>query len=64
MDIGDTELEVGARVRLSVLGKARCPKMKTDTGVIVGGPIGRGVRILFDGSKTPITMHKSYVEPQ
>jgi hypothetical protein len=63
MDYDDTELKPGLRIRLSALGKARSPRMKTHTGVIVGEPHGRGVRIILDGSKTPITLHKSYIEP-
>jgi len=58
----DLEMKPGQRIRLSALGKARCPRVKVHTGVIVGEPLGRGVRIMLDGSKTPITLHKSYIE--
>jgi hypothetical protein len=63
MDYDDTDLKPGLRIRLSALGVARSPRMRVHTGVIVGEPLGRGVRILLDGSKTPITLHKSYIEP-
>lgn len=53
------------RIRLSALGKERNPRIKTHTGVIVGKNRGSdAVRILLDGHKLPITLHKSYVEPQ
>jgi hypothetical protein len=59
------ELKPGMRIRLSALGKARSPRMKVHTGVIVSITNGsEGVRIILDGSKTPITLHESYIEPQ
>ena len=63
MDDHDIELKLGQRIRLTALGKARSPRIRVHTGVIVGEPVGRGVRIILDGSKTPITLHKSYIEP-
>ena len=55
----------GKRIRLSALGKERSPRIKTHTGIIVGKTRGSDtVRILLDGHKLPITIHKSYVEPQ
>ena len=48
MDYDDTEMKPGQRIRLSALGKARCPRVKIHTGVIVGEPFGRGVRIILD----------------
>ena len=64
-DHDDSELKPGTRIRLSALGKARCPRMKVHTGVIVGNPSGsEGVRIILDGSKKPITLHEIYIEPQ
>jgi hypothetical protein len=39
--------------------------MKVHTGVIVGLTDGReGVRVIMDGSKSPITLHESYIERQ
>jgi len=53
------------RIRLSALGKERSPRIKTHTGIIVGKTPGSDtVRILLDGHKLPITLHKSYIEPQ
>jgi hypothetical protein len=62
-DRDDSELKPGMRIRLSALGKVRSPRIKVHTGVIVGKPPGsEGVRIMLDGSKTPITLHESYIE--
>jgi hypothetical protein len=53
------------RIQLSALGRARSPRMKVHTGVIVGLTDGsEGVRVMMDGSKSPITLHESYIEPQ
>ena len=53
----------GTRIRLSVLGKKRCPKMTRQTGVVVA-KLDRSdaVRVLMDGNKDPSTLHRSYVE--
>jgi len=52
-------------IRLSALGKERNPRIRTHTGIIVGNTRGSdAVRILLDGHKLPITLHKSYIEPQ
>jgi hypothetical protein len=59
------ELRPGMRIRLSALGKDRSPRMKVHTGVIVGLTDGsEGVRVMMDGSKSPITLHETYIEPQ
>jgi len=63
MDYDDTEFWPGQRIRLSALGRARSPRIKVHTGVIVGEAPGSGVRIILDGSKTPMKLHKSYIEP-
>ena len=64
-DYDDSELKPGMRIRLSALGRARSPRMKVQTGVIVGLTDGReGVRVIMDGSKSPITLHESYIEQQ
>ena len=62
-DYDDSELKPGMRIRLSALGKARSPRMKVHTGVIVGLTGGsEGVRVIMDGSKSPMTLHESYIE--
>jgi hypothetical protein len=51
MDYDDAEFRPGQRIRLSALGMARSPRMRVHTGVIVGEPLGRGVRIILDGQQ-------------
>lgn len=56
-------IAIGARFRMSALGAARSPRTADKEGVIVGG--GRhsnSVRVLFDGYKSPITLHRDYIE--
>jgi hypothetical protein len=58
-------MKPGSRIRLSSLGIKRCPKFKSHTGTIVGvSATGTSLRILIDGRKLPVTLHKSYVELQ
>jgi hypothetical protein len=59
----DEVFQIGKRFRLSALGKERCPRLTTHTGVIVGQPQrSDAVRVLLDGRKFPITLHASYIE--
>jgi hypothetical protein len=62
----DVEVMSGQRVRLSVLGKERCPKLslKSDAGVLLGKCGDNAVRVLFDGRKQPVTLHLSYIDMQ
>ena len=58
-------LEPGVRIRLSALSKKRCPKMTRYAGVVVSKVHhSDAIRILMDGSKEPITLHRSYVEAE
>src|SRR6266849_2925602 len=53
----------GSRFKMSVLGAARCPRLSRNEGIIIGG--GRhnsSIRVLFDGSKSPISLHRDYIE--
>lgn len=53
----------GSRIRLSSLGIQRCPKFKSQTGTVVSvSATGTSFRILIDGRKLPLTLHKNYVE--
>jgi hypothetical protein len=57
------EITIGARVK-SPLGAARCPRLAGKEGVVVGGGQDPStVRIIFDGSRTPKSLHRDYVEP-
>lgn len=61
----DDELTAGRRIKLTALGKLRCPKLKNDTGLVVGkSPQSNAFRVLIDGRKMPITLHESYIELQ
>jgi hypothetical protein len=58
------EITIGARVKMSPLGATRCPRLAGKEGVVVGGgQYPSTVRIIFDGSKTPKSLHRDYVEP-
>jgi hypothetical protein len=62
MDEPENKFKPGQRIRLSALGKERCPRLSS-TGVVIGSA-GRSdaIRVLMDGRKTPMTLHVSYVE--
>jgi len=58
------DIRRGDRVRLSPLGAARCPRLADKEGLIVGvGRYQSTVRIIFDGLKSPTSLHRDYVEP-
>jgi hypothetical protein len=48
---------------MSALGAARCPRLADKEGVIVGlSRYQSSVRVLFDGSKSPTSLHRDYIE--
>lgn len=54
---------IGARFRMSALGAARSPRLAKKEGTVVGiSRINSSLRVLFDGSKSPISLHRDYVE--
>lgn len=54
---------IGVRVRLSALGRKRCPRTISDTGVVVSKATHlEAVRLKMDGKKQLVTLHVSYVE--
>jgi hypothetical protein len=54
---------IGARFRMSLLGAARNPRLADKEGTIVGSSrINSSVRVLFDGRKSPISLHRGYIE--
>jgi hypothetical protein len=56
-------IAVGARFRMSALGASRSPRLAKKEGTIVGGSrLNSAIRVLFDGSKSPISLHRDYVE--
>jgi hypothetical protein len=51
------------RVRMSALGAVRCPNLAGREGVVVGaGRYRSTVRVMFDGFKSPTSLHSTYVE--
>jgi len=51
------------RVRMSALGMMRCPNLTGKEGVVVGsGRYRSTVRVIFDGFKSPTSLHHSYIE--
>jgi len=49
---------------MSALGAARCPNLVGREGIIVGsGHYRSTVRVMFDGFKSPTSLHSSYIEP-
>jgi hypothetical protein len=48
------EYEPRARFRLTPLGMRRFPKLRSLSGV-------SAIRVMFDGSTTPSTLHSSYI---
>jgi hypothetical protein len=54
---------IGARCRMSSLGLARNQRFAGKEGTVVGNSrLNSSVRVLFDGRKTPISLHRDYIE--
>ncbi len=48
---------------MSALGAARCPRIADKEGILVGeGRYSNSLRIRFDGSKLPVSLHRDYIE--
>ena len=46
-----------------MLGAARCPNLAGREGVVVGaGRYRSTVRVMFDGFKSPTSLHSTYIE--
>ena len=57
-------LELGSRFQLTRLGAERCSRFVGQTGIIVGFSRANGsIRVLFDGTKTARSLHRTYIEP-
>jgi hypothetical protein len=60
----DVDLKLKSRFRLTRLGVERCSKCSGQAGTIVGFSRANGsIRVLFDGTKTPRSLHRTYIEP-
>lgn len=58
-----SEFSLGDRVRVSALGAKRCPRLTGKSGTVVGRSVYvNSVAILFDGNKSPRTIHSAYLE--
>ena len=58
-----SHIVIGARFRMSALGAARNPRLAKKEGTIVGsGRLNSSVRVLFDGRRTPMSLHRGYIE--
>jgi hypothetical protein len=56
-------IAMGSRVRMSALGAARCPRIADKEGILVGeGRYSNSLRVLVDGSKLPVSLHRDYIE--
>jgi hypothetical protein len=54
---------VGDRVKLSDLGMQRMPRNRSTTAKVVGfGRSDTRIRIVFDGSRYPVSLHTSYLQ--
>ena len=54
---------IGSRFKMSALGAARSPRLADKEGIIIGyGRVNSSIRVLFDGSKCPISLHRDYIE--
>ena len=62
MNSDDVEIRRGMRMRLSALGKQRCPRLKSESGIVLRRNGPATIRVLLDGRKQPITLHLSYIE--
>jgi hypothetical protein len=62
-DKSSTNLPIGARFRMSLLGSTRNKRLAGKEGLIIGNSrLNRSVRVLFDGRRTPMSLHPDYIE--
>ena len=53
----------GTRIRTSGLGIAHCPRYAERTGLVIGrSRQNNSIRVLFDGYKSPVSLHPDYIE--
>lgn len=62
-DLPNPKFYLGAKCRLSPLGKARHPLTSDISGVVVGqSPTGNTIMLKANGRKTTLSLHVSYLE--
>ena len=55
--------EIGSRVRLTELGRFRCPRFPNQVGIVVGySRFNSAVQVRFEGRKSSVVLHADYVE--
>jgi hypothetical protein len=53
----------GVRFELSKLGIVRNPRFAKRNGTVIGNSrVNNSVRVLFDGRKTPMSLHRDYIK--
>jgi hypothetical protein len=56
-------IAIGARFRMSALGAARNPRPAEKQGTIIDSSrLNRSVRAMFDGRRSPMSLHRDYIE--
>ncbi len=56
---------IGARIKMSLLGAKRNPHLARREGTVVGfSRLNSSVRVRFHELKTPISLHRNYIEPE
>ncbi len=59
----ETSFAIDSRFKMSALGAARSPRLADKEGIIIGyGRVNRSIRVLFDRSKCPFSLHRDYIE--
>ena len=60
----EERLSPRTRIRMSVLGAARCPNLAGWEGVVIGtGRYRSTVRVKFDVFSSASSLHRSYIQP-
>ncbi|MGY0576036.1 hypothetical protein ACTGJ9_037600 [Bradyrhizobium sp. RDM12] len=65
MDLRIERIVVGARFKLSEVGKIRCPELANKVGIVVAiSARTTGITVLFDGAERPTVLHRDYISPK
>ena len=63
MSEDQVEFAKGARCELNQLGIERHPRTDLRAGTVIGkASTPNTLRVLFDGSKTPVSLHRKYIQ--
>lgn len=62
-DLMKLKRQSAERIKLSALGKERCPRIADKMGTVTRRtPNSSVVRVLFDGNRLSTSIHKDYIE--